>query len=64
MFPPSSLAASTNPHAILDVVVMLIDATGKRRLTVLGMQRIYGEHSGANLGSVILEVQAQHPESR
>lgn len=50
------LWTSPNSSAILGVVGMWIDATGKRRLTVLGMRRVYGEHSGENLGSVILEV--------
>lgn len=50
------LWTSPNPYAILGVVAMWIDATGKRRVTVLGMRRIYGEHTGENLGSVVLEL--------
>lgn len=50
------LWASPNPYAILGVIAMWIDATGMRRVTVLGMRRIYGEHTGDNLGSVVLEL--------
>ena len=50
------LWTSPNPYAILGVVAMWIDATGKRRVTVLGMRRICGEHTGENLGSVVLEL--------
>lgn len=50
------LWTSPNPYAILGVVAMWIDATGKRRSTVLGLRRVYGEHTGENLGSVILEL--------
>ncbi|KAG9377801.1 hypothetical protein A1F94_012204 [Pyrenophora tritici-repentis] len=35
---------------------MWIDTTGMRRVTALGMRRIYGEHTGENLGSVVLEL--------
>ncbi len=35
---------------------MWIDATGKRRTTVLGIRRVYGEHTGENVGSIILEL--------
>ena len=50
------LWTSPNPYAILGVVAMWIDASGKRRSTVLGMRRIYGEHSGENIGSIVIEV--------
>ncbi|KJZ70095.1 hypothetical protein HIM_10498 [Hirsutella minnesotensis 3608] len=50
------LWTSPNPYAILGVVAMWIDATGKRRSTVLGMRRVHGEHSGENLGSTVLEL--------
>lgn len=50
------LWTSPNPYAILGVVAMCIDATGKRRSTVLGMRRVYGEHTGENVGSVVLEL--------
>jgi hAT family protein len=50
------LWTSPNPYAILGVVAMWIDATGKRRVTVLGMRRVYGEHTGENLGSAVLEL--------
>ncbi|KJZ68079.1 hypothetical protein HIM_12529 [Hirsutella minnesotensis 3608] len=48
------LWTSPNPYAILGVVAMWIDTTGKRRSTVLGMRRVHGEHSGENLGSAVL----------
>ncbi|KJZ68286.1 hypothetical protein HIM_12323 [Hirsutella minnesotensis 3608] len=48
------LWTSPNPYAILGVVAMWTDATGKRRSTVLGMRRVHGEHSGENLGSAVL----------
>lgn len=48
------LWTSPNPYAILGVVAMWIDATGKRRVTVLGMRRVYGEHTRENLGSAVL----------
>jgi hypothetical protein len=35
---------------------MWIDATGKRRATVLGMRRVYGEHTGENVGSIVIEL--------
>ena len=35
---------------------MWIDATGKRRVTVLGMRRVYSEHTGENLGSIVIEL--------
>ena len=35
---------------------MWIDATGKRRTTVLGMRRVYGEHTGENVGSIVIEL--------
>ncbi|KAI1519228.1 Dimer-Tnp-hAT dimerization containing protein [Pyrenophora tritici-repentis] len=50
------LWTSPNPYAILGVVAMWIDTTGMRRVTALGMRRIYGEHTGENLGSVVLEL--------
>jgi hypothetical protein len=50
------LWTSPNPYAILGVIAMWIDATGKRRATVLGIRRVYGEHTGENLGSVVLEL--------
>lgn len=48
------LWTSPNPYAIVGVVAMWIDSSGKRRSTVLGMRRVHGEHSGENLGSVVL----------
>ncbi|KAM4060321.1 restless-like transposase [Hirsutella rhossiliensis] len=39
---------------------MWIDATGKRRSTVLGMRRVHGEHSGENLGSTVLELLTEY----
>jgi hypothetical protein len=50
------LWTSPNPYAILGVITMWIDATGQRRATVLGIRRVYGEHTGENLGSVVLEL--------
>ncbi|KAI8416776.1 hypothetical protein FOFC_03089 [Fusarium oxysporum] len=50
------LWTSPNPYAILGVIAMWIDTTGKRRTTVLGIRRVYGEHTGENLGSVVLEL--------
>lgn len=50
------LWTSPNPYAILGVVAMWIDATGKRRSTVLGLRRVYGEHTGENVGSIIIEL--------
>jgi hypothetical protein len=50
------LWTSPNPYAILGVIAMWIDATGKQQITVLGMRRVYGEHSGENVGSVIIEL--------
>ena len=50
------LWTSPNPYAILGVVAMWIDATGKRRSTVLGMRRVYGEHTGENVGSIVIEL--------
>ncbi|KHO10917.1 Extracellular membrane protein, CFEM domain protein [Metarhizium robertsii ARSEF 23] len=50
------LWTSPNPYAILGVVAMWIDAAGKRRSTVLGMRRVYGEHTGENVGSIVLEL--------
>ncbi|KAI1556751.1 restless-like transposase, partial [Pyrenophora tritici-repentis] len=50
------LWTSPNPYAILGVVAMWIDTTGMRRVTALGMRRIYGEHTRENLGSVVLEL--------
>ncbi|KAF7444167.1 Dimer-Tnp-hAT domain containing protein [Pyrenophora tritici-repentis] len=50
------LWTSPNPYAILGVVAMWINTTGMRRVTALGMRRIYGEHTGENLGSVVLEL--------
>ncbi|TKA46699.1 hypothetical protein B0A49_12811, partial [Cryomyces minteri] len=41
---------------LIRVVAMWIDATGKRRSTVLGIRRVYGEHTGENLGSVVLDL--------
>ncbi|KAF6515467.1 hypothetical protein HZS61_005373 [Fusarium oxysporum f. sp. conglutinans] len=35
---------------------MWIDTAGKRQTTVLGIRRVYGEHTGENIGSVILEL--------
>lgn len=35
---------------------MWIETTGRRRSTVLGMPRVYREHSSENLGSVVLEL--------
>ncbi|KAM4060918.1 restless-like transposase [Hirsutella rhossiliensis] len=54
------LWTSPNPYAILGVVAMWIDATGKRRSTVLGMRRVHGEHSGENLGSTVLELLTEY----
>ncbi|SCO92651.1 uncharacterized protein FRV6_16779 [Fusarium oxysporum] len=34
---------------------MWIGTAGKRQTTVLGIRRVYGEHTGENIGSVILE---------
>ena len=48
------LWTSPNPYAILGVVAMWIDTAGKRQTTVLGIRRVYGEHTGENLGSVVL----------
>ncbi|KAF7573256.1 Dimer-Tnp-hAT domain containing protein [Pyrenophora tritici-repentis] len=50
------LWTSPNPYAILGVVAMWINTTGMRRVTALGMRRIYGEHTRENLGSVVLEL--------
>ncbi|RFN45157.1 putative ac transposase [Fusarium flagelliforme] len=50
------LWTSPNPYAILGVIAMWIDTTGKRRTTVLSIRRVYGEHTGENLGSVVLEL--------
>ena len=50
------LWTSPKPYAILGVIAMWIDATGQRRATVLGIRRVYGEHTGENLGSVVLEL--------
>ncbi|KAG7410173.1 putative AC transposase [Fusarium oxysporum f. sp. raphani] len=50
------LWTSPNPYAILGVIAMWIDTTGKRRTTVLGIRRVYGEHTGENLGSAVLEL--------
>ncbi|KAG7425131.1 putative AC transposase [Fusarium oxysporum f. sp. raphani] len=50
------LWTSPNPYPILGVIAMWIDTTGKRRTTVLGIRRVYGEHTGENLGSVVLEL--------
>jgi hypothetical protein len=50
------LWTSPNPYAILGVIAMWIDTTGKRQTTVLGIRRVYGEHTGENLGSVVLEL--------
>ena len=35
---------------------MWIDATGKRQMTILGIWHVYGEHTGKNLGSIILDL--------
>ena len=43
---------------------MWIDATGKRRMTVLGIRHVYGEHTGKNLGSVILNLLKEYDISR
>jgi hypothetical protein len=40
--------------------MMWIDATGKRKITVLGMRRVYGEHSSENVGSVIIELLGEY----
>lgn len=50
------LWTSPNPYAILGVIAMWIDSGGRRRSTVLGMRRIYGEHSGENIASVVIEL--------
>ncbi|KAI8396510.1 hypothetical protein FOFC_21058 [Fusarium oxysporum] len=50
------LWTSPNPYTILGVIAMWINTTGKRRTTVLGIRRVYGEHTGENLRSVVLEL--------
>jgi hypothetical protein len=50
------LWTSPNPYAVIGVIVMWIDTAGKRQTTVLGIRRVYGEHTGENIGSVILEL--------
>ena len=50
------LWTSPNPYSILGVVAMWIDNTGRRRSTVLGIRRVYGEHTGEKLGSLIVEL--------
>ncbi|KAG7403377.1 putative AC transposase [Fusarium oxysporum f. sp. rapae] len=50
------LWTSPNPYAVLGVIAMWIDTAGKRQTTVLGIRRVYGEHTGENIGSVILEL--------
>ncbi|KAJ0129553.1 54S ribosomal protein L4, partial [Fusarium oxysporum f. sp. albedinis] len=50
------LWTSPNPYAVLGVIAMWIDTAGKRQTTVLGIRRVYGEHTGENIGSAILEL--------
>lgn len=50
------LWTSPNPYAILGIIAMWIDDTGKRRLTVLGMRRVHGEHTGENVRSTVLKL--------
>ncbi|PWI65082.1 hypothetical protein PCL_07381 [Purpureocillium lilacinum] len=50
------LWTSSNPYSVLGVVAMWIDTAGKRRTTVLGIRRVYGEHTGEHLGLVVLEL--------
>ncbi|KAL9572045.1 hypothetical protein ACKAV7_003762 [Fusarium commune] len=50
------LWTSPNPYAILGVIAIWINTTGKRRTTVLGIRRVYGEHTGENLRSVVLKL--------
>lgn len=35
---------------------MWIDATSKRRTIVLGLRRVYSEHTSKNIGLVVLEL--------
>ncbi|RYC77021.1 hypothetical protein BFJ63_vAg20104, partial [Fusarium oxysporum f. sp. narcissi] len=44
------LWTSPNPYAVLGVIAMWIDTAGKRQTTVLGIRRVYGEHTGENIG--------------
>ena len=39
---------------------MWIDASGKRRSDVLGMRRVYGEHTGENIGSIVVELLTEY----
>jgi hypothetical protein len=54
------LWTSPNSYAILGVVAMWIDADGRRQSTVLGLRRLYGEHTGENIGSAILELLGEY----
>ncbi|KAG4275822.1 hypothetical protein FPRO04_14338 [Fusarium proliferatum] len=58
------LWTSPNPYAVLGVIAMWIDTAGKRQTTVLGIRRVYGEHTGENIGSVILELLREYNVSR
>jgi hypothetical protein len=50
------LWTSPNYLAILGVVAHFIDKFGKRRIAVLGLRELNGEHSGENMAEILLQI--------
>lgn len=47
---------SPNHRGFIGVVAMFIDTNGQRRITVLGVRRLEGEHTGENIGEAVIKV--------